>query len=191
VSPSENVTSELFGPLAALAGTWEGDEGLDVSFSNARASVIDTPYRERTTLSPFGPVENGIQSLYGLDYRTAAWRGDEENPFHTEVGYWLWDATDQQVLRSFMIPRGSTILAGGSASPDDTTFTMVAAVGSETYGILSNQFLAAQARCISYEVTVTVAEDGSWSYDETSTIEHQRHDNLVIHTDRNVMRRVD
>jgi hypothetical protein len=97
--------------------------------------VIETPYRERTTLPPFGPVENGIQSLYGLDYRTAAWRGDEENPFHTEVGYWLWDATDRQVLRSFMIPRGSAILAGGTAAADDTTFTMVAAVGSETYGI--------------------------------------------------------
>ena len=191
MSPSENISSDLFGPLAALAGTWEGDEGLDVSFSNQLGNMIDTPYRERTTLSPFGPVENGTQTLYGLDYRMAAWRGEEENPFHTEVGYWLWDAADRQVLRSFTIPRGSAILAGGTASAEDTTFTMAAAAGSETYGILSNRFLAAQARCIAYEVTVTVAEDGSFAYDETSTIEHQRNGSLVIHTDRNVMRRVD
>jgi len=35
-------------------------------------------------------VDNGSQSLYGLDYKSAMWRWDEENPFHTEVGYWLW-----------------------------------------------------------------------------------------------------
>ena len=48
-------------------------------------------------MKPFGPVDNGTQALYGLDYRMAAWRGDEENPFHTEVGYWLWDAADRAV----------------------------------------------------------------------------------------------
>ena len=71
-----------------------------------------TPYREHIDFKPFGPVENGSQVLYGLDYRMAAWRGDEENPFHTEVGYWMWDAGDSEVIRCFMIPRGSAIVAG-------------------------------------------------------------------------------
>ena len=180
-----------FGPLAQLAGTWEGDQGLDVAFSNSEGKIIETPYRERMVLNPFGPVENGPQVLYGLDYRTSAWRGDEENPFHTEIGYWLWDVADSQVLRSFMVPRGSTILAGGKANADDATFTMVATVGSESYGILSNQFLAANARAIAYEVTITVADDGSFTYNETTTIEHGRHAELVIHTDRNTLHRVD
>ena len=43
-----------------------------------------------------------------------------------------------------MVPRGCTILAGGPAGLDDTTFTMTAEVGSETYGILSNRFLGSQ-----------------------------------------------
>src|SRR5581483_7883163 len=94
------------GPLAGLQGTWEGEAGLDIAFSNEKGTMGETPFRERTTFNPFGPVENGSEVLYGLDYRTAAWRGDEENPFHTEVGYWLWDAADGQVLRCFMIPRG-------------------------------------------------------------------------------------
>jgi hypothetical protein len=38
-------------------------------------------------MKPFGPVDNGTQRLYGLDYKSSMWRGDEENPFHTEVGY--------------------------------------------------------------------------------------------------------
>ena len=134
-----------WGPLAHLIGTWEGDEGLDVAFAHATGSVGETPYRERTVMNPFGPVDNGTQALYGLDYRMSAWRGTETDPFHTEVGYWLWDAADRAVMRCFMIPRGCTVLAGGTATTDATSFTLAADVGSEEYGILSNPYLARAA----------------------------------------------
>ena len=67
------MTTDLahLGPLATLAGTWEGDQGLDVAFQHARGDIGETPYRERITFNPFGPVDNGTQCLYGLDYRTA------------------------------------------------------------------------------------------------------------------------
>lgn len=180
-----------WGPLAALIGEWEGDEGLDISFNNEQGRIVETPYREKMTMKPFGPVENGTQLLYGLDYRTAAWRGDEDNPFHTEVGYWLWDAADGVVMRSFMIPRGSTILAGGNAAPDAREFQMRADCGSEVFGILSNPFLARQARTSDYLVDIAVHDDGSWSYDESTKIEHARSTDVVVHTDRNRMRRTD
>ena len=77
-------------------------------------------------LKPFGPVDNGSQHLYGLDYRTAMWRGYEENPFHTEVGYWLWDAATGEIMRGFVVPRGITVLAGGIATADTTQFTLTA-----------------------------------------------------------------
>ena len=48
-------TPEELGPLAGLAGTWEGSKGLDVSFHNADDEIGDTPYREKVTLAPFGP----------------------------------------------------------------------------------------------------------------------------------------
>lgn len=57
---------EAWGPLAPLIGEWEGDEGIDVSFSNERRIIAKTPYREKTSMKAFGPVENGTQSLYGL-----------------------------------------------------------------------------------------------------------------------------
>ena len=66
-----------WGPLAALAGTWEGNDGLDVSYHNVRGAVGETGYFEKVELKPFGPVDNGKQSLYGLDYRMAAWRFPE------------------------------------------------------------------------------------------------------------------
>lgn len=177
------------GPLRALVGIWEGDQGIDVAFSNVKGEIVETPFRERTTFSPFGPVENGRQVLYGLDYRTAAWRRDEENPFHTEVGYWLWDAADGQVMRCFMIPRGTTVLAGGDAEPDTRLLSMQAHVGSATYGVLSNRFLDEFARTTDYEVTVRLG-DGTFSYEETTTIVHGRLTDVLNHTDRNTLHRV-
>lgn len=179
------------GPLARLQGTWEGDQGLDVSFNNAAGEVIETRFRERMVFNPFGPVENGRQVLYGLDYRTAAWRAEDINPFHTEVGYWLWDAALGLVMRCFMVPRGSTVLAGGQSSPAATTFTMEARVGSQTFGILSNPYLDENARTTHYVVTVTAGEDGTLRYEETSTIDHRRWPEPVAHVDRNVLRRVE
>ena len=43
------------------------------------------------------------------------------------------------------MPRGITVLAGGTASADATEFTLTAAKGGELYTIGENQYLAANA----------------------------------------------
>jgi hypothetical protein len=179
-----------WGPLAALTGDWEGDGGLDSAYSHAKGDVVATPYREKLTMKPFGPVDNGSQHLYGLDYRTAMWRDDEENPFHTEVGYWLWDADANQVMRGFVVPRGIVALAGGTAAADATTFTMAAAVGEPTYGISENLYLSGAASTVAYEVTITVNDDGSWSYAENTTLHMKEFADPFPHTDHNTLHRV-
>ncbi len=88
----------------------------------------------------------------------------------------MWDATDGQVMRCFLIPRGSALIAGGPVAADATSFTLGSEVGSETYGILSNQFLAAQARCVRYEVVIDASEEGVFRYEEVSLIEHGKLD---------------
>ena len=180
--------SEL-GPLEGLVGTWEGDEGLDEGFNNARGEVIETPYRERTTFTPFGPVENGPQVLFGLDYRTAAWRGDEENPFHTEVGYWLWDGATGEVLRGFVVPRGITVLAGGTADAGASEFTLKASKDGGLYTIGENKYLAEKASTLSYEVTITTTGD-SWTYEESTLLRMVEFTDPLAHTDRNTLHRV-
>ena len=51
-----------WGPLQALVGSWEGEGGLDHSYSHSKEKVIDTPYLEKLTFTTFGPVENGRPS---------------------------------------------------------------------------------------------------------------------------------
>lgn len=180
---------ENLGPLAALVGTWEGEKGIDFSYHHETKEDGETPYREKVTFGAFGPVDNGTQCLYGLDYRMAAWRGDEVDPFHTEIGYWLWDAADGQVLRCFLVPRGTMVLAGGDATADATSFTLRAEVGSEEYGILSNRYLAKNARTVSYEVTITVEGD-TFTYAEDTVLQMAGRAELLHHTDGNTLRRV-
>jgi hypothetical protein len=178
-----------WGPLAGLIGEWEGEGGLDSAYSHSKGEVLGTPYLEKVSMKPFGPVDNGSQSLYGLDYKTAMWRDDEENPFHTEVGYWLWDSATGEVLRGFVVPRGITVLAGGTATADATSFTLSAAQGHPLYTIGENQYLAKAASTRSYNVTITINDDGTWGYDETTMLQMKEFPEPFAHTDRNVVRR--
>ena len=181
--------TDAWGPLGPLAGEWEGEGGLDTAYSHAQERVLGTPYREKCTLKPFGPVDNGDQHLYGLDYRSAMWRGDEENPFHTEVGYWLWDAATGEIVRGFVVPRGITVLAGGTTTAGAKTFTLKATNGGAHYSIGESQYLAKNASTLTYQVTLTV-DDDAWSYDETTMLRMKEFDEPFAHTDHNSLRRM-
>jgi hypothetical protein len=178
-----------WGPLGALVGEWAGEGGLDTAYSHARGEVLGTPYLEKVTFKPFGPVDNGRQSLYGLDYKTAMWRNDEANPFHTEVGYWLWDAATDEVLRGFVVPRGITVLAGGTAAAEATTFTLDATPGDRNYAIGENKYLTDNASTLSYQVSITLNDDDTWSYDETTMLRMKEIPEPFAHTDHNTMHR--
>ena len=194
-APSRNdheepsMTSE-WGPLAALVGEWEGDAGLDTAYSHSRGEVMGTPYRERATFTPFGPVRNGGQQLFGLDYRTAMWRDAETSPFHTEVGYWLWDPASGEVLRSFAVPRGIAVLAGGTATPEAVSWSLAADLGGSDYTISENRYLAERASSQSYRATITVNADGSWSYHQVTMLKMRELPGPFAHTDWNTLHRV-
>ena len=90
----------------------------------------------------------------------------------------------------FVVPRGITALAGGTAAPDATTFTMVADLGAPTYGISENLYLNGAASTVRYEVTITVNDDGSWSYAENTTLAMREFTEPSPHTDHNTLHRV-
>ena len=124
------------GPIGALIGTWEGVKGDDIAPDDERGEE-NNKFREKMTFTPIGRVDNHEQVLYGLRYSTVAWRIGEPDPFHEEVGYWLWDSANQQVLRCFLVPRGVSVIAGGTVPSDAKAFRLTAEAGSSTYGICS------------------------------------------------------
>ena len=185
---SEDILSKL-GPLAALAGTWEGEGGADVAPSDDRGTETNA-YRERLVLSPFGPVDNHEQKLWGLRYATTAWRLGEADAFHEETGYWLWDAAAEEVYRCFLVPRGVSVIAGGKVAPSARRFTLEATLGSPTFGICSNPFLDRAFRTERYTLEVTLHDDGSFEYAEDTVLAMPGRAEPFHHTDRHRLRRV-
>ena len=177
------------GPLAPLAGTWEGEKGDDTAPSDDRGTETNK-FREQIKFVPFRPENNHEQVLYGLRYSTTAWRLGEESPFHEELGYWLWDSKEKQVLRCFIVPRGITVLAGGTVEEDAKSFELSADVGSVTYGICSNQFLDREFKTVRYELKVTIHNDGSFSYEEDTQLKIKNQADLFHHIDKNTLKRV-
>ena len=181
---------ERWGPLEKLAGQWAGDQGRDFSYSYSEKKDIENLYREEITFDPFGPVDNGTQQLFALDYRMKAWRLGADDFFHMEVGYWTWEPATGNLLRCFMVPRSTTIIASGQAEAGATTFTLKAEAGSGTNGVLQNEYLhGGAARTTSYELSVDLA-GGNYSYKEDTVMQMAAHGGGEMHhTDQNTLTR--
>ncbi|GJL78054.1 MAG: hypothetical protein NPINA01_10430 [Nitrospinaceae bacterium] len=180
-----SATPDL-GPLTSLAGTWEGNEGYDTAPARDGKPKL-TRYREEIKFEPIGPVRNGSQLLYGLEFSKMIWRLDNNQPFHEELGYWLWDSRAKQVLRCFIVPRGISVIAGGTAEPDAGSFDLVAEAGSETYGICSNKYLDEERKTVRYELNITIHDTRSFSYYQDSLLKIKGQSDLFHHTDKNTL----
>ena len=110
--------------------------------------------------------------------------------FHEQVGFWLWEPATGNVLLTVAIPRGQVAMANGQASADSRHFTLRAERSSETMGIVSNPFLDYAFRTTNFEIAVTINDDGTWSYQQITTLVVRGRAERFLHTDRNTLRRV-
>jgi hypothetical protein len=180
-------TLRNLGPLRALAGTWEG-EGIDEH--PVAEGGEEQRYRERIVLEPIDPQTNGPQLLYGLRYHVHVNELDEAPTFHDQIGYWLWEPATGTVLQTLAIPRGLVAMAMGRAAPDARRFAVTATLGSPTAGIVSAPFLDENFRTLSYALTVTLEDDGAFTYEQETLLQIAGRPEPFRHTDRNTLRRV-
>jgi hypothetical protein len=176
------------GPLARLAGVWEGRKGIDL---NPKAEGPERrEYLERIEMQPIDPQANGPQLLRGLRYHIHINTPEEDITFHDQVGYWLWDAETDLVMQSLTIPRGQAVLAGGAAKPDGSGLIVSARRGDTEYGIVSTAFLEYAFRTDSYTLDVTFNADGSWSYISDTMLTVRGQAEPFRHRDRNTLVKV-
>lgn len=183
--------SEL-GPLEPLLGNWEGNAGVDVSFHHDDNATEDTGYFEKASFRRVPIVENGTQSMHGLNYQMTAWRHGEEamDPFHDEVGYILWEEATGHVIRCFAVPRGIAILAAGEAQPDSKRLEFSAESGPAGYGLVQNPYLLENAKTISFEGVFTLNDDSTLTYTSDLTLDLAAFGGVMHHTDTNTLHRV-
>lgn len=176
------------GPLRALAGVWQGRDGLDVK------PKADGPrrqaYVERMELQPIDPQTNGPQLLYGLRYHTHIVKPGQVKTYHEQVGYWLWEPADGTLIHTLTIPRGMVVMASGRAAPDAREFTLEARQDDEHFGIRSSPFLDDAFRTVEFRIRVVLHDDGSWTYDEDTVLVIRGLSEPFHHTDRNTLVRI-
>ena len=175
--------------MAYFLGTWEGHQGDDIAPGDDRGTE-NNKFREQLVFEDAGLVENHEQKLQALRYALMAWRIGVDVPFHEERGYYIWEAQTQQLMRSFTIPRGVALIAGGKVDPSAKETVLRAEYGSFTYGICSNPFLDVEFRTQSFEMKIKILGADSFSYDEDTILLMKGRKEPFHHRDQNTLMRV-
>jgi hypothetical protein len=186
---SDDDTLANLGPLRAMAGIWTSADGLDVNPKAAGPEL--QPYIERMELQPIDAQPNGPQLYYGLRYHTFIIKPDAIETLHDQVGYWLWEPATGTIIQTLSIPRGQTALAMGKTTADAKSFSLEAVRGSAVNGICSQPFLEYAFRTERYAITVTLHDDGTWSYEQQTTLIVRGQQEPFAHTDRARLKRID
>ncbi len=179
-----------YGPLAGLIGTWQGDKGLDVAPEPEGQEV--NPYYETIVFEGIGDVCNAeTQRLMVVHYRQIVRRKSNDEIFHDETGYWMWDEAAGVVMHSLTIPRAVAVLAGGTAPAGwgeggSVTLEVAARLGDEDWGIIQSPFMRDHARTTAFSHTITI-DGGTLSYAETTELEI--YGRQFSHTDENQLQR--
>lgn len=182
--PDPNTLANL-GPLTPMAGVWTSAQGLDIN--PKPAGPERQPYVERIELQPIDAQTNGPQLYYGLRYHTHIVKPDEVETLHDQVGYWLWEPAAGTVIQTVAIPRGQSAMAVGHAAADAKSFRLEAVRGSTVNGICSNPFLEYAFRTDRYAIAITINDDGTWSYEQQTTLVIPGQSDPFAHTDRNTL----
>ena len=172
-------------PLKHLVGKWSGT-GDDIAPGPGMEKVV-SPYKEEMTIEDVGVVDNHMQFLNCYRYSTRVYRASNQNLFHEEEGYLLWDKDTKKLMRSFVIPRGVAVHAEGEAGQRDNEFTLKAESGQ---GIGLSSFLKENFELIAFEVTYSFIAEDQWNYRQLSTLKIKGEKGLFEHTDQAVMKRI-
>lgn len=181
-------TLRNLGPLAGMAGIWEGTRGLDVK--PKAEGPKKQAYVERIELQPIDPQTNGPQLLYGLRYHTHITKPGLVKTYHDQVGYWLWEPATGGIIHTIAIPRGQVVMAYGTAAATAKVFSVAATAEDLSFGIRSAPFIEHAFRTTEFRMTVSINDDGTWSYDEDTVMMIKGLAEPFHHTDHNTLHRI-
>lgn len=177
-----------YGPLAALVGTWKGDKGVDIA--PEPDGDERNPFYETIVFEAAGDVTNAEQqTLAIIRYHQVVTRKSNDEVFHDQVGYWLWDAASKGIVETFVIPRGVGVVAEGTAaSPAGAADDVVLEVSSESeYGTAQARFMFNKAKTTGFTHAITISGD-EMRYQQTTLLDIYGKESYE-HTDMNTLQR--
>jgi len=177
-----------YGPLQGLIGTWTGDKGMDIS--PEPDGTEENPYYETIVFEAAGGVTNAkSQNLVMLRYHQVVTRKSNDEVFHDQIGYWMWDARESTIMHSLLVPRAVALVAGGTwngstEAGQPVTLEVAAKDGSKDWGIAQSPFMRDNARTTEFRHKITVDGD-KLVYSETTMLEI--YGRTFEHTDDNTL----
>ena len=188
MSEANIIDGVNYGPLAKLVGKWKGDKGKDLA--PEPDGEEETPYHETLTFEAIGDVTNAeSQTLSVLRYHQVVSKKSDNQVFHDETGYWMWDPASDTIMHSLAIPRGVCVLAGGktnSADGGNTVLDVKAVSGDKDWGIVQSPFMQEKAKTVEFRHNVSIEGD-ELTYSETTVLEI--YGKSFDHTDSNTLKR--
>jgi hypothetical protein len=186
---STTIEGIAYGPLASLVGIWTGDKGLDIA--PELGGQEKNPFHETMTFDVIGDVNNAEkQNLAALRYHQVVSRKSNNEVFHNESGYWMWDAEQGVIMQALTIPRGICLIAGGAfretAQGSQIVLEVRAGIDDADWGIVQSPFMRDNAKTIKFHHKITVRGD-TLVYDETVVVDI--YGNRFDHTDENTLTR--
>lgn len=175
-----------YGPLKHLIGVWTGSEGIDIA--PEPDGEENNPYFETITYSDIGDLANAeAQTLCAIYYRQIVKRKSNNEVFHDQTGYWMWDAASNTVMHSFVIPRAVSVVAGGeyTGKTDDNgrvVLELTAKLGDPKWGIIESPFMKKNASSLDFSQKITVG-GGKMDYTQITMVDI--YGKVFEHTDRN------
>jgi len=99
-------------------------------------------------------------------------RKSNDEIFHNQTSYWMWDAAAGTVMHSLMIPRSVGLIAAGACvrSGDDLVFDVSATLGDEDWGVVQSPFMRDNASTREFRQKMTLSGD-TLSYAQTTLVD--------------------
>jgi len=181
------------GPLTGLVGKWRGNKGKDIA--PEPGGPDENLFYETIEYTVVGDeIENAEdQVLTSVHYRQIVKRKSNDEVFHDETGYWMWDAKANLIMHSLVIPRGVGVLAGGKhdGTPNENgeiVLNVSAGLKNPEWEIMQSPFMSEKAQTTAFEHHIIIKDD-TLSYFEHTTVEI--YGRTFDHTDENELTRCD
>lgn len=177
-----------YGPLTELIGVWKGDKGMDIA--PEPDGTEENPYYETITFTEGGTLSNAeSQVLSVVYYRQIVKRKSNDEVFHDQTGYWLWDPREKVVMHTLTIPRAVSLVAGGNHNGEkdadgNIVMEVVAGIENKDWGIVQSPFMQKNAKTTDFTIKVIVG-NGKMTYAETTMLDI--YGRVFEHTDTNVL----
>ncbi len=178
-----------FGPLKNLIGIWKGEKGMDIAPD--QGGKEENPFYETIVFEGVGDLKNAeSQTVVMVRYLQIVRRKSNDEVFHDETGYWMWDPNENIIMQSLVIPRAVAVLCSGTYSVNsagEVNLKVSARLNDANWGILQSPFMEKKAKTLEFKREFTVSGSRLKYFQNTIVDIYGK---VFDHTDENELMRV-